>query len=474
MSLDFLSRLFGGGDPAAQQAIDPVYGIPKQVLDNQRGMALLQNGLTLLAAGQRQSPENRANLIAQSAGAFKNVFPSAEDTMRMKLWNAQAQKAQQDAQKQAILLRSIGVGGPGDTIPPAPVTPTIGGTNADPVNPAGTPANGAAPVSPSAGPASMPGATQPGAMPGAMPGQPPQITPPEAFNFPTLEQYDPGAYKRAMVFATIGTPQILQNYTENYKSQRDIAAKQHEATRQRFYTDQDYYRKSDDDAAKFFTEKQVMPAYEMASKSRDALVATQAAREMLKNPFYANTITEQTMMSIARIAGIEPSQMARLRNTEELSSTLARIVAGRYAELAGGGQIALPEQSLAQRIAGRSPTGEPLTREQVEGALLATERGAKERLVQFKTLMDRSSKVRGFDRYAPQFAMPEDTPPAPTTPAQTKNAAGVVTGGQNGNPAPITAMPTPDQFRAAVAANPAKREAYLAWAKKYGYDTTGM
>lgn len=57
-----LESLLGGGD---QNAINPTYGVPQGIVNNANSDSMIGLGGLLMAAGQRQTPQQRAQLLSQ-------------------------------------------------------------------------------------------------------------------------------------------------------------------------------------------------------------------------------------------------------------------------------------------------------------------------------------------------------------------------------------------------------------------------
>lgn len=93
--LDSISGFFSG--PADPEAIDPRYGITQQQLYDAKMQSLGSAGLTLLAAGQRMQPEQRAQILAGLGNIPGQYQQGISQAMQQRLLASQIGTAQSKA-----------------------------------------------------------------------------------------------------------------------------------------------------------------------------------------------------------------------------------------------------------------------------------------------------------------------------------------------------------------------------------------
>ena len=93
--LDSISGFFSG--PADPEAIDPRYGITQQQLYDAKMQSLGSAGLTLLAAGQRMQPEQRAQILAGLGNIPGQYQQGISQAMQQRLLASQLGTAQSKA-----------------------------------------------------------------------------------------------------------------------------------------------------------------------------------------------------------------------------------------------------------------------------------------------------------------------------------------------------------------------------------------
>lgn len=139
--LDSITGFFEG--PTDPTAIDPRYGISQQQLYDAKMQSLGSAGLTLLAAGQRMQPSERAQLLAGLGNVPGQYQQSISDAMKQRLLASQLRSGEQDLASRDAMMKALSGAVSG--------TPTAAG--AAPM-PGGIPMQGAAQMQ---APAPMPG-----------------------------------------------------------------------------------------------------------------------------------------------------------------------------------------------------------------------------------------------------------------------------------------------------------------------------
>jgi hypothetical protein len=103
--LDSISGFFEGPkDPAA---IDPRYGISQQQLYDNKMQALSSAGMTLLAAGQRMQPAQRAQLLSQLGNIPGQYQQGISQAMQQRLLASQLGTAQSKADTLATIQKEM-------------------------------------------------------------------------------------------------------------------------------------------------------------------------------------------------------------------------------------------------------------------------------------------------------------------------------------------------------------------------------
>lgn len=106
--LDSITGFFEG--PTDPTAIDPRYGISQQQLYDAKMASLGSAGMTLLAAGQRMQPGERAQLLGQLGNIPGQYQQSISDAMKQRLLASQLRSGEQDlAANEAFSKRLAGV-----------------------------------------------------------------------------------------------------------------------------------------------------------------------------------------------------------------------------------------------------------------------------------------------------------------------------------------------------------------------------
>lgn len=103
--LDSITGFFAG--PTDPDAIDPRYGISQQQLYDAKMGALGSAGLTLLAAGQRMQPEQRAQLLAQLGNVPGQYQQGISQAMQQRLLASQLGTAQSKASTLATIQKEM-------------------------------------------------------------------------------------------------------------------------------------------------------------------------------------------------------------------------------------------------------------------------------------------------------------------------------------------------------------------------------
>lgn len=128
--------LFGSSSPDDDE-IDPVTGAPRGLSRRANMQSLMKVGIMLMAAGQAQSPDSRARVLAGIAGATDDANNQINNFARNRLEMAKTKLLErqtlQDQAAQTALLATAGIGPsaggspvatgapPGTVAPPAPV-----------------------------------------------------------------------------------------------------------------------------------------------------------------------------------------------------------------------------------------------------------------------------------------------------------------------------------------------------------------
>lgn len=103
--LDSITGFFSG--PTDPEAIDPRYGISQQQLYDAKMQSLGSAGLTLLAAGQRMQPEQRAQLLAQLGNIPGQYQQGISQAMQQRLLSSQLGTAQSKANTLAGIQKEM-------------------------------------------------------------------------------------------------------------------------------------------------------------------------------------------------------------------------------------------------------------------------------------------------------------------------------------------------------------------------------
>lgn len=86
-----LESLLGGGD---QNAINPTYGVPQGIVNNANSDSMIGLGGLLMAAGQRQTPQQRAQLLSQLGTAAsmgdRSLYTGAQSYLMGKKYQDEA------------------------------------------------------------------------------------------------------------------------------------------------------------------------------------------------------------------------------------------------------------------------------------------------------------------------------------------------------------------------------------------------